>query len=337
MNRILKQPSLEAFGVLMLLGWMMICVSVSARAQTEERTVNVVDTAAILARLHSRTANSFTLEDSRRPEYILEPRERSTEANLSPRHTEPVSDNAVVDGESREVTSTTSSQSTPSDAPKFQLTPYIWFSSFKGDVGALGRVTRVDAKFADIIDELNLGAMVTFEARWGGRWRFLADTMYMNFSDDRATPGPLFSGAQVTSKTFIFDPEIGYAVAGNEAASFDVMGGFRLWHLDNRLELRQGDQRVTASGNQTWVDPVVGFRLKAALSRAAYLTAKADIGGFGLGSELSWQLFGGLGLNLSPRVFTVFGYRHLDVDYRNNGLIFDVALSGFVGGFGFRF
>jgi hypothetical protein len=81
----------------------------------------------------------------------------------------------------------------------------------------------------------------------------------------------------------------------------------------------------------------VGLRLRAALSRAAYLTAKADIEGFGLGSELSWQLFGGLGLNLSPRVFTVFGYRHLDVDYRRNGVILDVALSGFVGGFGFRF
>lgn len=91
------------------------------------------------------------------------------------------------------------------------------------------------------------------------------------------------------------------------------------------------------SGTQTWVDPVVGLRLRAALSRAAYLTAKADIGGFGLGSELSWQLFGGLRLNLSPRVFTVIGYRHLDVDYRREGVIFDVALSGFVGGFGFRF
>jgi hypothetical protein len=336
MNRRLKQPALQAFGVLTLLGW-IICIGVSARAQTEERTVNVVNTAAILARLHSRTANSFALEETRRPEHILELRERSTEDNLSRPHTEPESDDTVADGESREVSVPTPPQFTPSDAPKFQLTPYIWFSSFKGDIGALGRVTRIDAKFADIIDELNLGAMVTFEARWGGRWRFLADTMYMNLSDDKATPGPLFSGAQVTSKTFIFDPEIGYAVAGGEAASFDVMGGFRLWHLDNRLELREGDQRVTASGNQTWVDPVVGLRLKAAVSRAAYLTAKADIGGFGLGSELSWQLFGGLGLNLSPRVFTVFGYRHLDVDYRRNGVIFDVALSGFIGGFGFRF
>ncbi len=213
----------------------------------------------------------------------------------------------------------------------------MWFSSFKGDVGALGRVIRVDASFADIIDELNFGAFVAFEARWGGRWSFVADTMYMNLSDDRATPGPLFSGAQVTSKTFLFDPEIGYAVAHSEGATLDVMGGFRLWHLDNKLELRQGEQRVTAAGTQTWADPVVGLRLRAALSRAAYVTAKADIGGFGIGSELSWQLFGGLGFNFSSRFFTVLGYRHLDVDYRRNGVIMDVALSGFVGGFGFRF
>jgi hypothetical protein len=168
MNRLLKQPALEALGVLMLLGWMLICIGVPAHAQTEVRAVNVVNTAAILARLHSRTANSFTLDDIRRPEYILELRESSTEDNLSSRHTEPMSDETVADGENRGVPAPSSSQSMSSDSPKFQLTPYIWFSSFKGDVGALGRVTRVDAKFAGIIDELNFGAFVAFEARWGG-------------------------------------------------------------------------------------------------------------------------------------------------------------------------
>ena len=80
---------------------------------------------------------------------------------------------------------------------------------------------------------------------------------------------------------------------------------------------------------------VGGLRVHAAISRKAFIVAKGDIGG--LGSDFSYQLFGGFGLNLSKRIATVFGYRHLAVDYRNNGFVFDTALSGFLGGFGFRF
>jgi len=296
---------------IMLLGWVMICAGLPARAQTSEKAANLVDTAAAFARLRSVSASTLI---------------------------GPAQEGAAADGASREETAPSAPPSAVPDEPKFQLTPYIWFSGFKGNVGARGYVAQVDAKFVDLIDELNFGALVAFEAKWG-RWKFLADTVYMNLSDDKATPGPLFSGAQVTSKTFIFDPELGYSVAGSEAASLDVMGGFRVWHLDNSLELRQGDQRVRASRTQTWVDPVVGMRLKASLSRAVFVTAKADVGGFGIGSDLTFQLFGGLGLNLSPRLTTVIGYRHLDVDYRRarTDFVYDVALSGLVAGFGFRF
>ena len=234
--------------------------------------------------------------------------------------------------------STPASPPAAADDQKYQLTPYIWFSGIKGFVGARGHVVEVDAKFSDIIDELNFGALVAFEAKWD-KWKFLTDTVYLNLSDDRTTPGPLFSGFQATSKTFILDPELGYTIAGNEAAALDVMGGFRLWHLDNSIELREGDQRVRASNTHTWADPVVGMRLKASLSRAVFVTAKADVGGFGIGSDLTYQLFGGLGLNLGSSLTTVIGYRHLYVDYRrtSNDFVFDAALSGLVMGFGFRF
>jgi hypothetical protein len=187
---------------------------------------------------------------------------------------------------------------------------------------------------------LSLGALATAwsgyqAARWGGRWRFLLDGMYMNLSDDRTIATTPFRGIQATSKTVIIDPEIGYAIIGGESSSLDVVGGFRLWHLDNSVELRLGQDRVRASGTQTWADPVVGFRLKA--GRGAFLSLKADIGGFGLGSELTWQVFGGLGLNVGSRLTTIIGYRYLDIDYRRNGFIYDVAMNGPLVGFGFRF
>ncbi len=88
--------------MILLLGWIIICVNVPAHAQTEEKTLNAVNTAAILARLNSRTAYNFTADDSRRPKYLLEHRERTTEENRSSRHTKPVSDYTMADGEDGE-------------------------------------------------------------------------------------------------------------------------------------------------------------------------------------------------------------------------------------------
>ncbi len=163
----------------------------------------------------------------------------------------------------------------------------------------------------------------------------MADLNYINLSDDRGTAGPLFDAAQVTAKTFIFDPEIGYAIAGGKAATVDLIMGVRYWHLENQLELRRGADRVSGIATTDWVDLVGGIRVKAALSRAVYVTAKADVGG--IGSDLTYQLFGGIGLNLSQRLTTIIGYRYLDVNYRGGNTIFDVAMAGIITGFGFRF
>jgi hypothetical protein len=129
--------------------------------------------------------------------------------------------------------------------------------------------------------------------------------------------------------------------AGNLVAAAAIMARLQSGSANGfALGVRSDPEKNTALSELDLRDNffhLVGFRLKSSVSRRIYLAAKADIGGFGPGSGLSWQLFGGVGLNLGRRIFTVLGYRHLDVDYRKDGFVFDVALSGFVGGYGFRF
>lgn len=221
-----------------------------------------------------------------------------------------------------------------SSGPTYQVTPYVWFSSFKGDVGTENVIAHANARFVDIFDELNFGAMVGFEARWD-RWRLLTDVVYMNLSDDKATPGPLFEGAQITSKTFILGQAVGYRIIGNRDASIDAIGGIRYWHLSNRLELRRGNLRPTFQSTSNWVDVVGGLRAKAPITPRIFLSGLADVGGGG--ADLTFQLFGVVGFNFTEHFTGVFGYRHLDVDYRRNGKVFDVAFSGLVAGFGYRF
>jgi hypothetical protein len=62
-----------------------------------------------------------------------------------------------------------------------------------------------------------------------------------------------------------------------------------------------------------------------------YAVAKADIGGFGVGSELTWQAYGGLGWQVNRSLSTEIGYRYMDIDYDGgHGAKYNLAMSGFV-------
>jgi hypothetical protein len=217
----------------------------------------------------------------------------------------------------------------------FQFTPYLFMASIKGNAGIGDLVAEVDAKFTDIIDEVNLGFMGAFEAR-RDRLVFLTDLIYLNLSDSTGTPGPLFSSVKVDFKAFILDPEVGYRLVDSENGSVDALVGIRYWHLRTRLEFRAGILPDTeANRSKNWVDVVGGLRGRALLSERWFLTGKADVGGGG--SNLTYQLFGGVGFNIGKNGAAVLGYRYLKVDYENDGFLFDVSLKGPILGFNFRF
>ena len=61
------------------------------------------------------------------------------------------------------------------------------------------------------------------------------------------------------------------------------------------------------------------------------------IGGFGVSSDLMWDVMGGLGYEVSGS-FSVFGgYRAASVDYSNNGFVYDVVQQGPIFAGVFRF
>ncbi|HWC77791.1 MAG TPA: hypothetical protein VG778_10025 [Blastocatellia bacterium] len=224
-----------------------------------------------------------------------------------------------------------------SDGWAFQLSPYIFMPAIKGTAGVGAFTADVDARFVDIIDEANFAFMAAFEAR-KNKFMILTDMMYINLSDSAGTPGPLFSSVKVDFKAFILDPEVGYRVVEKERASLDLLGGIRYWHLKTTLDFRAGilpERQEERSKN--WVDVIGGVRGRARLSTRWFLTGKADLGGGG--SDFSWQLFGGAGVDVNRRVSLIFGYRHLDVNYddEDTGFVFDVAMKGPIIGFGFRF
>ena len=61
------------------------------------------------------------------------------------------------------------------------------------------------------------------------------------------------------------------------------------------------------------------------------------IGGFGVSSDFTWDVMGGLGYEVSDSISLVAGYRGLGVDYKHDGFVFDVVQDGPILGAVFRF
>lgn len=83
-----------------------------------------------------------------------------------------------------------------------------------------------------------------------------------------------------------------------------------------------------ASRTDDWWDPFIGLRARYNFTDRFYAAARGDIGGFGVGSDLTWQADAALGCQLTQRVFAEVGYRALSIDYDQDGLLFDVIMHG---------
>jgi hypothetical protein len=82
------------------------------------------------------------------------------------------------------------------------------------------------------------------------------------------------------------------------------------------------------SKDNYWFDPYVGMRGRYNFNKTYYTAVRGEIGGFGVGADLMWEVEGVVGINLTRSIFTEVGYRALGADYENDGLLFDVVMHG---------
>ena len=244
-------------------------------------------------------------------------------------------ENAVTKNES--AAADPAPQTVSSDGWQFRFTPYLWIAGISGNAGIGNLSVNVNSGITDSNVHLSFGFMGTLEAR-KNRFIIITDLQYSNLGTDHPTPGPLFTSAEASFKTFILDPEVGYRIAENtdKGTSVDVVGGFRYWHLNTDLTFTAGAlPAITASRSRGWVDAVGGIRGRARLSKRLFVIGKADLGGGG--SKFTYQLFGGVGLLMGKRFALIGGYRDLSVNYNKDNFLFDVALHGPVFGLSIRF
>jgi hypothetical protein len=91
-----------------------------------------------------------------------------------------------------------------------------------------------------------------------------------------------------------------------------------------------------------WIDPVIGGRILQDVAEDWFLTARGDVGGLGVGSEISWNVQGGVGYEVADWFSLMLINRALGVDFENDEegvdfLAYDATTHGPLIGFVFHF
>ena len=91
------------------------------------------------------------------------------------------------------------------------------------------------------------------------------------------------------------------------------------------------------AGSQWWVDPIVGLRGQINITRWLFLAAQGDVGGFGAGSQITWNTQATVGFNFTRNIFAELGYRYMYVDYNKNNFLYQMNSFGLFSSVGVKF
>lgn len=224
---------------------------------------------------------------------------------------------------------------------EFSVTPYLWMASLEGDVAPLPNLptVHVDSSFDDIVDTLQFAFAAAGEAR-RGRWAVIGDFSYVDtgLSKHSRSSDPTFLAIGLNTKTVTASAAVAYRVVEGPSATVDLFGGGRLSWVENDISLTgPAGGQVGGEHDETWVDPFIGGRADMAVTPRWTLSAYADIGGFGVASDLTYQLYVGAGYHINDHLAVVGGYRYYSVDYAKGGFKNDVVQHGPIVGLQTRF
>ncbi len=220
------------------------------------------------------------------------------------------------------------------------FTMYLWFPGVHGTSGAGSRSVDFRASAGDLLSNFRFGLMGALNVQ-RGRFVILGDLMWVRLRATNTTMLPFSNlpqlSAEVKADEFILNPEVGYRFFDREKVKIDALTGIRYWYLGSSLQFTPSPLGFNFSGSKNFVDPLMGARMQLPLSPKMLVTIRGDVGGWGAGSELDYQIVGALGFKVSPRFTLGVGYRYLYVNYRPTNFIFDTAMSGPLAGLTYTF
>lgn len=207
-----------------------------------------------------------------------------------------------------------SQQST--DDWRFSLLVYLWVPGFNGDVTAGDLSTDVDNNPINIWDSLNAAFLGEAELR-KGPFTLTVNTIYLGFEADDLG---LNNKTTADLDGIIVDVTAGWRVAqweigNNSTLSLSPIAGFRYYAIGLGVDV---DGVGDADVDEDLWDPVVGARLAAEFGEHWAINFRGDVGGFGVGTQLSWLADLNAAFWFNQHFFITAGYKVMGLDIDEN-------------------
>lgn len=191
----------------------------------------------------------------------------------------------------------------------FEMAPYVWLPEVQGTIRVRNETADLNVTFNDVFDLLGAGKLFAAgghaEVRYD-RFSFFLDAFGGTVRPTAsATVGGQIIQRRVTADVvtnwsfFEFGPA--YRLLqwpmkqGERPISIDALVGGRLMYFYDSITLTGSGGRLNrfVSSSSTWVDPFVGGRFDVPVWGDLDVIFRGDIGGFGAGSDLAWNVLGG--------------------------------------------
>ncbi len=230
------------------------------------------------------------------------------------------------------------------------FTPYGWLTFLNGSVTVKDRTADLNINPVTVVEHLERMPWFSYLEVRNGPVSFYNDVIYANIGGvvsgvksfdriDATISGSASLNATLAIAEFGGTYELAQWESGgslkdpNAPASFtaiDVLAGARYWYESATLNLAVAGTvppdltpapggAIARSGSVDWVDPLVGLRLRHEFAPGRELILRADIGGFGAGSQFSWNALAAYRIEIaSNNGYTysgIVGYRALEADY----------------------
>jgi opacity protein-like surface antigen len=227
------------------------------------------------------------------------------------------------------------------DRWSFDIVPYLWLAGYEGSFGLPGAPAAAVEPRTDSTDSfathISAAAMLTAQVRYRD-FGLVFDGAWLQLQTEGDAQPVVYSGSEIQSDIAFGTLELSYRLPRWGNLQTDLLVGARGWYVSNEIEFESGTSPgFTVDDSRTWCDPIIGASLRYDISRRWYAILIGDVGGFGVGSDLTWNAFGGVGFQFADWCSATLGYRFLHLDYDNDDFTMDVNVQGFLLGLGFHF
>jgi len=217
---------------------------------------------------------------------------------------------------------------------QFGAAIYLWGADIGGETS---NGTGVEVEFKDLLDNLEMAFMGSFEAR-KNKWLMFTDLIYLDVSAGQSSdfsipvgPGiPVEATADLDLEGLVVHLAGGYNFYNENNSTVDLIGGLRYLDIDTEVFLGlesvgPGQSMTIEQGDTVW-DAIVGVKGQLGLSERWFIPYYLDIGAGD--SDFTWQATAGISFRAAKWADVALVYRHLEWDMGSGSLLNDISFSG---------